>query len=78
MKVDGKMMSNKNLQKFYFQINPLIKEILKITNFKDMGLMNGIMELDMMENGKIIDFKEVEKWLILVVTFYKEFFKIII
>jgi len=61
MKVDGKMMSNKNLQKFYFQINPLIKEILKITNFKDMGLMNGIMELDMMENGKIIDFKEVEK-----------------
>ena len=61
MKVDGKMMSNKNLQKFYFQINPLIKEILKITNFKDMGLMNGIMELDMMENGKIIDFKGVEK-----------------
>ena len=61
MKVDGIMMLNKNLLKFYIQINLFIKEILKTTNFKDMVLINGIMELDMMENGKMIDSKEAEK-----------------
>ena len=61
MKVDGIMMLNKNLLKFNIQINLFIKEILKTTNFKDMVLINGIMELDMMENGKMIDSKEAEK-----------------
>jgi len=77
MKVDGIMMLNKNLLKFYIQINLFIKEILKTTNFKDMVLINGIMELDMMENGKMIDSKEAEKWQIPIAIFFREFSKII-
>ena len=42
-----------------------------------MELINGIMVLDMMVNGRIIDFKVEARWPILKATFYKEFFKTI-
>ena len=78
MKVVGIKILNKKMPKFNFLINLHMLEILKMVNSKAMVLMNGIMELDMMENGKIIDFKVEVKCVILKATFYREYFKIII
>jgi len=78
MKDVGIKMLNKKMLKFNFQINLHILEILKMVNSKAMVLINGIMELDMMVNGKIIDFKVEVKCVIQKAIFYKEYFKIII
>ena len=78
MRVVGIKILNKKMPKFNFLINLHMLEISKMVNSKAMVLMNGIMELDMMENGKIIDFKEEVKCVTLKATFYKEYFKIII